>query len=341
VKKLIILLLMILVMLISSFLWIYQTNSEKGDLSITGDVEYISKNIGSRPAGSLKEKDVAVYLQERFEDYGVSTEIQEFQYCKKGHDEVKNSWNVIGTIPGISKKEIIIGADLDTYQENGAINGANDDATGLALLIALSEHYREEKPYYTLKLVGFGAGEEPYTTPLLKKPASSYLSNEQYNNIMDIPYLVGARYYVLQNPTVPVDTVAVITLETVGIGDPYFVSEDSFIENNPEFIDSLINKTKQNGLKIDKIGYISYKKDAKELPISHVYLPFAYTGIPSTFLTCMKNTNTQSTVHNNTEIPGYLTTNDTYENLLKYNNGKEKLEKHLKNILKIITTNLT
>ena len=70
--------------------------------------------------------------------------------------------------------------------------------------------------------------------------------------------------------------------------------------------------------------------------ISHIYLPFSYANIPSTFLTCMKNPNNTSIVHNNLEMPGYLTVADDYENLTENNGGEKELQKHLDYVLYLV-----
>jgi hypothetical protein len=252
---------------------------------------------------------------------------------------IKKSQNVIGTINGTSKEQIIICADLDTFKDKITGNyteGANDDTTGLAILIGLAKKYQHKKPYFTIKLIGFGAGEDPYTFPVNESPRTS-LTQEEYNKIMYIPYLVGARYYLLENQDSINNTAAVISLEAVGEGDPCFVSQDSFVQNNQSFVDFLVLNARANGFNAKKIDFMTYKEpQGREDPISHIYLPFSYANIPSTFLTCLENPDTNSMVHDNSEMPGYLTVADTYENLVKNNGGEEKLQKHLDSVLYIV-----
>ena len=238
-------------------------------------------------------------------------------------------------------KRIIICADLDSVKDkvNGNYTeGANDDATSLAVLIGLAKAYQKERPYFTIKLVAFGAGEDEYTFPL--NIQRTKLSPEEFNKIMNIPYLVGARYYFLENQNSN-NTLAVISLEAVGIGKPCFIAQDSFARNNPSFVDFLVQNSKLQGYKTEKIDFISYNSpSAGEVPISHVYVPFSYANIPSTFLTCMNNPNSRSQIHGNAEIPNYLTVNDTYENLVKNNGNEELLEKHLENVLNLVKNSI-
>jgi len=335
-----IIILMIFIAILAAFI---STNSpinvQSSDLSLVNDVKHISKDIGPRPAGSETEKETAQYVASKFNEYGVKTEIQNFNYYSMDEKKIKSSENVIGTISGNSSKQIVICADLDTVKDKNTgtyTEGANDDVTPLAILIGLAKKYQYEKPYYTIKLLGFGADEDPYTSPVNTSPRTS-LSEEQYNKILYIPYLMGARQYVLQNQNSINDTVAVISLEAVGEGDPCFVSQDSFAENNQSFVDFLVLNARNDGFNAKKIDFMTYKEpQGREDPISHIYLPFSYANIPSTFLTCLENPNTNSMVHDNSEMPGYLTVADNYENLVKNNGGEENLQKHLDSILRLV-----
>jgi len=332
----IVIIVMILTLLSSFFFLNSHYNDDNTDLSLVSHVKYITKEIGPRPAGSESEMNTVNYLKSKFDAYGVTTEIQQFQYYSLTSRQKKGSKNVIGTINGTSKQQIIICADLDTFKDQKTENyteGANDDTTSLAVLIGLADEYQHKTPYYTLKLIGFGAGEDEYTYPVNKSPRTS-LTEDEYNKIINIPYLVGARYYLLQNQDSVKDTVAVISLEAVGIGDPCFVNEDSYAQNNKSFVDFLVLNAQNSGIKAGKIDFMTYKiPNGKDNPISHIYLPFSYANIPSTFLTCMKNPDINSAIHGDHEIPGYLTVNDSYENLVRNNGGEKGLEKQLEMVL--------
>lgn len=340
----IILIPIIIIVFITSLLLI---NSNDGDnssnLSLVSDVKYISKEIGPRPAGSENEKKTADYLMLKLNSYGVKTEIQKFKYYSMDSNSTKSSENVIGTINGTSSKQIIICADLDTVKDRNNGNyteGANDDVTSLAVLIGLAKEYQHKKPYFTIKLIGFGAGEDPYTLPVNVSPRTS-LNSDEYNKITYIPYLIGARYYLLENQNSINNTAAVISLEAVGEGVPCFVSQDSFAENNQSFVNFLVINAIADGFDVKKIDFMTYEEpQGREDPISHIYLPFSYANIPSTFLTCLENPNVASSTHNNSEMPGYLTIKDNYENLVKNNGGEEGLENHLNNVLNLVKSSI-
>lgn len=69
--------------------------------------------------------------------------------------------NVIGYIPGYSEKIIVISAHYDHLGViNGKIfNGADDNASGVAGLLKIAEHYSRSKPNYTLIFAAFDAEE--------------------------------------------------------------------------------------------------------------------------------------------------------------------------------------
>lgn len=70
--------------------------------------------------------------------------------------------NVIGFVEGRKKKKyIIIGAHYDHLGKMGTaiFNGANDNASGVASLLYLAQHFADHKPKYSLLFVGFGAEE--------------------------------------------------------------------------------------------------------------------------------------------------------------------------------------
>ena len=307
-------------------------------------VKHISNDIGPRPGGSKEEEMAAQYIASQFKKNGVKTEIQKFKYYSLNSEDIKTSQNVIGTIEGISDKEIIICADLDTVKDFASANyteGANDDATGIAILIGLAEKYKDKKPFFTIKLIAFGASEDGFTFPLVM-PKRTELSPDSYYKINYIPYMVGSRQYVLSNQENLNKTIAVLSVEAVGIGKPFVISKDYFIENDPFFINFLVLNAKLNGIDAQKIDFMASKLPlGHEVAISHIYLPFSIAKIPSTFITCMNNPDTDSGIHDTTKcMPNYLSMDDTYENLVKENGNEELLRKHLQDVLDMVDVSI-
>ncbi len=338
-KKYSIIFLVFIVFFIAIFIVSNIYTDFNSEISLSSQVKYICQEIGPRPAASENEAIAAEYMASQFKKHGLKTEIQKFKYFSLTSEDVKESQNVVGTIEGYSPRQIIICADLDTVRDiefGNYTEGANDDATSLSLLIGLAQIYQKEKPLFTIKLICFGASEDGFTYPLYMMPRNN-LSAGEYSKIMYTPYLIGSRQYLLSNQNLKENTVAVISLEAVGIGEPCFVSSDAFVKNDQILVDYLLLSSKLKGYDAHKIDFFAFKKHfGGEGAISHVYLPFSYANIPSTFLTCMNESNSTNGVYNDTSMPNYLSMQDNYENLVKNNGNEAGLEQHLDNTLNLV-----
>ncbi|MDP3066471.1 MAG: M28 family peptidase [Methanobacteriaceae archaeon] len=333
-----------LILILLSSLFYVNLDGAYAQEDLLSHVKYITQDIGPRPAGSALENQTAQYLASRFQKYGIRTQIQQFKYYSLNSKDIKTSQNVIGTIEGVSDKEIIICADLDSPRDNLVGNytqGANDDVTALAILIGLAEKYQDKKPFYTIKLVAFGAGEDSFTFPLIT-PKRTILTPDAYHQIIYLPYLVGARQYLLTHQNSVNNTLAVISLEAVGIGTPCVVSRDYYATNDPFLVNFLVWNGISQGILTEKIDFMASNRTiGSESAISHVYLPFSIAGIPSTFITCMKNPNINSPVHDvENEMPGYLSLDDDYGNLVKENGDEKSLETHLQTVLYLVNDSI-
>lgn len=106
--------------------------------------------------------------------------------------------NVLAKIPAKKKckrdKYIFFTAHYDHLGMMGSdaiMNGANDNASGTAMMLALMKYYSEHKPEYTMVFIGFGAEEAG---------------------------LVGSKYFV-DNPLVPLEDIKfVINVDLMGTG---------------------------------------------------------------------------------------------------------------------------
>jgi alkaline phosphatase isozyme conversion protein len=115
----------------------------------------LSDEIGSRVAGLSSETRAGDRILQWFSDLGYTPDTQDFTFTKGG--KIRHSRNIIVVKPGISSKEILIGAHYDSV---GVGRGAFDNASGVALMMQLADALRDEKTPYTLIFVAFGAEEE-------------------------------------------------------------------------------------------------------------------------------------------------------------------------------------
>ncbi|MFP5471132.1 MAG: M28 family metallopeptidase [Bacteroidia bacterium] len=116
--------------------------------------------------------------------------------------DVKNEYiqhfetqNVIGFIKGKKKKKhIVITAHYDHLGKmgNAIFNGANDNASGVASMLYLAQHFASKKPKYSMVFIAFGAEEVG---------------------------LLGSEYYV-KNPAFPLKQIKfLINLDLNGTGE--------------------------------------------------------------------------------------------------------------------------
>lgn len=115
---------------------------------------------GVETPGSARAR---AYIRGRFEQIGLPVEEQPFGFTRKADGKEVHGVNLIvriaGTRPG--GKVIVVSAHYDHLgTRDGVIyNGADDNASGVAGLLAVAESFRAAPPEHTLLLVAFD-GEE-------------------------------------------------------------------------------------------------------------------------------------------------------------------------------------
>jgi aminopeptidase YwaD len=100
----------------------------------------------------------ASWLFRRFQAYGCSTEYDRYRY------QGNLSFNVIATIPGDVHPEsiVVMCGHFDSYtQTPDNAPGADDNATGTAILLEAARLFRQARFRWTVNLVGF-SGEEQW-----------------------------------------------------------------------------------------------------------------------------------------------------------------------------------
>jgi alkaline phosphatase isozyme conversion protein len=156
-------------------------------------MDYISNDIGPRPAGKEQEAATAQYIVRVFERLRYPSQVQSFTVDGKTNE----SANVIAVKHGTSTKEIIVGAHYDSIKTG---RGADDNASGVAVILEVAERLRDVETPYTIRFVLFGAEEAG---------------------------LQGSKSYVMQmSPEQIQNTIAMINLDSVTAGDFAYVYGD-------------------------------------------------------------------------------------------------------------------
>jgi hypothetical protein len=128
-----------------------------GPTAGTSAYEYmaeLSDELGARVAGLSPEAHAGDRILEWFGDLGYTPDTQDFTFAEG--DKTRHSRNIVAVKPGVSGKQIVIGAHYDSI---AAGRGAFDNASGVALMMELADALRDENTPYTLVFVAFGAEE--------------------------------------------------------------------------------------------------------------------------------------------------------------------------------------
>ena len=175
---------------------------------------YLSETIGDRPAGSTGEQTAAGWLAARFEELGYTVRVQPFNFSSEGQQRI--GMNVIATRPGQAGYGIIYaGAHYDTVKRIAGIDyggpGANDNASGVGVLLEAARVLATGTVTPTLTFVAFGAEELGLT---------------------------GSRYYVSTLPAWEwVQAESMVNFDCAGIGDQLILYVDR--EQDKEFAATL------------------------------------------------------------------------------------------------------
>ncbi|MAO65206.1 MAG: peptidase M20 [Balneola sp.] len=129
------------------------------------DLRFISSDeTEGRQVGTEGNRIAREYLVERFEEEGAEpfqgSFTHEFVFTGREGEEMTGI-NVIGQISGRSDSVIVITAHYDHLGKRDSLifNGADDDASGTAALIAYIDYFSQVQPNHTLVFAAFDAEE--------------------------------------------------------------------------------------------------------------------------------------------------------------------------------------
>jgi len=117
-------------------------------------IQVLSEEIGPRPAGTSQEVKAAQYIETIFRDLGYQTNLQPFTFSSRNSSN--NSANVVAVKDGRSARTIIVGAHYDSIEVG---KGADDNASGVAVMLAVAAMVKDRQTPFTVRFVAFGAEE--------------------------------------------------------------------------------------------------------------------------------------------------------------------------------------
>ncbi len=205
--------------------------------------------MGERYPGTAGHAQMQRWLIEELTDLGWATEQQTFQY------EGSTLTNIVAYSPAYDEQgAILLGAHYDTRRfadrdqafPGHAVPGANDGASGVAVLLEIARIFSGHRPA-NLILVFFDA--------------------EDQGRIDSWDWAVGSRYFVSQLKVLPR---AVVIVDMVGDRDLSLPIERS---SDPALIDEI-------WLKAEALGYEAFTRELGPTLIDD-HIPFLQAGIPA------------------------------------------------------------
>ncbi|MFZ5856605.1 MAG: M28 family peptidase [Chloroflexota bacterium] len=201
--------------------------------------------IGARVPGSENERRAAAYITVVFAKLGYAPETTAFSAWDE-NDEAYTSQNVIAVKQGTSSKGIIVGAHYDSGKES---LGADDNASGVSVMLEVAERVVNIQTPYTIVFVAFGSEE----------------------NDLDGSYYFAAR---MEGKDVD-NTLAMINLDSIAAGDHTYVYSD---EGDDAFLrDWVLEWAAKNDLPLQTIRDVDLEDEGDYVAD---YGAFADRGIP-------------------------------------------------------------
>ena len=144
----------------------YNLNAQKINRNtLLNDIQTLSSDsFEGRKTGSTGNLKAADYITNRFDEIGLKSYNQNYRHpftFRNRRNEQIQGINLIGCIKGKSENVIIISAHYDHVGINNSeiFNGADDNASGVAVILASAKYFTENKPLNTLLFVAFDAEE--------------------------------------------------------------------------------------------------------------------------------------------------------------------------------------
>jgi len=150
--------------------------------------------LGPRPAGTQKETDAADWIAGKLTGFGYEVAYEPFSFEADG--ESFFSENIIAEKPGTGDGMIVLGAHYDSVETG---DGADDNASGVALLLAAAEKFEKTDTPQTLRFVFFGAeeagffGSSAHVEGMSEEELESTVCMMNFDSLIagDIPYVYG------------------------------------------------------------------------------------------------------------------------------------------------------
>jgi len=226
------------------------------------DLRFISSDATEgRRTGTDGNRIAREYIITRFEEEGAlpfqGSYKHDFTFTNRRSQEEIKGVNVIANVDGKSDSMIVITAHYDHLgkQDSLIFNGADDDASGTAALLAMADYFAKEQPNHTLIFAAFDAEEMGLQGAKAFVQDSMLLSKVKLNINMDMIsnndsseiYAAGTYHYPATKPV----------LESIDTGNLTL----SFGHDSPD------------------LGYNDWTNSSDHGPFHAKGVPFVYFGV--------------------------------------------------------------
>jgi hypothetical protein len=138
----------------------YEVQVSRDELAFSGDRAYelaagFATRFTYRHSGTANNRDSALWTSQKFAALGYETELDEFSANLYGRSTPLQ--NVVAVEPGRSPEAIVIVAHLD--QARTTVQGADNDASGMGIMLHLAEIFQKIDIRYTLIFIATDAEE--------------------------------------------------------------------------------------------------------------------------------------------------------------------------------------
>ncbi|MDH4140806.1 MAG: M28 family peptidase [Coriobacteriia bacterium] len=217
------------------------------DLDVDAALAHVRRlsEIGVRQAGSDQEREAAQYIAAQLKICGYLPNTETF-VLPNGRE----SRNVVATKKGVGDARIVVGAHMDSKAPSP---GANDNASGVAAMLAIAEALVDEEVWATVEFVAFGSEEMVDSDP----------DHHHY----------GSRFRVLATSSSERDsTVAMFSVDMIGYGSSFNVRT---MRRGPQTLsDDVLDFARERGVEA------SFKLDSYPTGLSD-HEPYELVGIPA------------------------------------------------------------
>ena len=163
-------------------------------------VVYFQEHLSNRLSGTQKEREAAAYILADLKKAGyTNSQIREQPFTfVKADGLTYRSTNIIVTHPGQKDSVVVVGAHYDSINSHGA----DDNGSGVGLLLETAARMVDETLPYTVQFVFFGAeengifGSPAFVNSLTPEEKKDILLMVNLDSIMagDRPYIIGGDY---------------------------------------------------------------------------------------------------------------------------------------------------